>query len=72
MKLLTACVFKSVDCVGQEADTAEETCALLFVNLLMVPHTDGDGVCLSNVTKKRKSRKKGGMYLLYMLLPNDL
>lgn len=39
---LTASVFESVDGVGQEADTAQETCALLFVDLLVVPYTDGD------------------------------
>lgn len=41
-QLLTASVFESVDGVGQEADTAQETCALLFVNLLVVPDADGD------------------------------
>lgn len=41
-QLLTASVFESVDGVGQEADTAQETCALLFVDLLVVPYTDGD------------------------------
>lgn len=43
-ELLTACVFESVDGIGQEADTAQETCALLFVDLLVVPYTDGYGV----------------------------
>lgn len=41
-QVLTASVFESVDGVGQETDTAEETCALLFVDLLVVPYTDGD------------------------------
>ncbi len=41
-RTLTASVFESVDGVGQEADTAQKTCTLLFVDLLMVPYTDGD------------------------------
>ena len=41
-QVLTASVFESVDCVGQEADTAEETCTLLFVDLLVIPYADGD------------------------------
>lgn len=40
--LLTASVFESVNSIGQEADTAQEPCALLFVDLLVVPYTDGD------------------------------
>lgn len=51
----TASVFESVDGIGQEADTAQETCALLFVDLLVVPYTDCDGVCLSNVSDGEKS-----------------
>lgn len=38
----TASVFQPVDGVGQEANTAQETCTLLFVDLLMVPYADGD------------------------------
>lgn len=49
---LTAGVYESVDGVGQEADTAQKTSALLFVNLLVVPYTDGDGVCFSNISGK--------------------
>lgn len=41
-QVLTASVFESVDGIGQEADTAQETRALLFVDLLVVPYTDGD------------------------------
>lgn len=50
IRTLTAGVYESVDGVGQEADTAQKTSALLFVNLLVVPYTDGDGVCFSNIS----------------------
>lgn len=50
IRTLTAGVYESVDGVGQEADTAQKTGALLFVNLLVVPHTDGDGVCFSDIS----------------------
>ena len=53
-QVLTASVFESVDGIGQEADTAQEACALLFVDLLVVPYTNGDGVCLSNVSKREE------------------
>lgn len=43
-QLLTARVFESVNGIGQEAYTAQETRALLFVDLLVVPYTDGYGV----------------------------
>lgn len=57
-RLLTACVFKAVDGVGQKADTAQETSSLLLVNLLVIPHTDGDGVRFSNVSKEREKCTK--------------
>lgn len=41
---LTACVFKAVDSVGQKADTAQEPSPLLLVNLLVIPHADGDRI----------------------------
>lgn len=43
-QVLTARVFESVDGVGQEPDAAEESRALLFVDLLVIPDTDGNGV----------------------------
>lgn len=57
-QVLTACVFKSVDSVGQEADAAKKTCALLFVDLLVVPYADSNGVCLSNIAVRRKWKKE--------------
>lgn len=57
-KVLTACVFESVDGVGQETDTAQKTRSLLFVDLLVVPDTDGDGICLSNVSDMGRNRVK--------------
>lgn len=50
MPTLTAGVYESVDGVGQEADTAQKSSTLLFVNLLVVPYTDGDGVRFSNIS----------------------
>lgn len=41
---LTACVFKAIDGVGQKADTAQEPGPLLLMNLLVIPHTDSDGI----------------------------
>lgn len=41
---LTACVFKAVDSIGQKADTAQEASSLLLMDLLVIPHADGDGV----------------------------
>ena len=46
---LTASVFESADGVGQQPHAAQEAGALFLVDLLMVPHADGDGVCLANV-----------------------
>lgn len=43
-QLLTARVFESVNGIRQEAYTTQETRALLFVDLLVVPYTDGYGV----------------------------
>lgn len=54
---LTVGVFKSVDGVGEEADATQKTRTLLFVDLLVVPHTDGDGICLSNISGSRKKKK---------------
>lgn len=50
IRTLTAGVYESVDGVGQEADAAQKTSTLLFVNLLVVPNADGDGVCFSNIS----------------------
>ena len=53
---LTAGVFEAVDGVGEKAYTAQEAGPLLLVNLLVVPHTDGDGVRLPNVPVEGKER----------------
>lgn len=50
---LTAGVFEAVDGVGEKAYTAQEASPLLLVNLLVVPHTDGDGVRLPNVPMEK-------------------
>lgn len=57
-RLLTAGVFESVDGVGQEAHTAQKTRALLLVDLLVVPHTDGDRVSLADVSDREERAKK--------------
>ncbi len=49
--ILTARVFQPLDGVGQDFDTAKETGSLLLVYLLVVPHTDGDGVLVANITE---------------------
>lgn len=46
---LTASVLQTADGVGQQPHTAQEASALLLVDLLVVPHTDGDGVGLPDV-----------------------
>lgn len=51
---LTACVFQSINGVGEESHAAEKSRALLLMDLLMVPHADGDGVRLPNIPAKRK------------------
>lgn len=53
---LTAGVFEAVDGVGEKAYTAQEASPLLLVNLLVVPHTDGDGVRLANISEERRER----------------
>lgn len=53
--ILTACVFEAVDGVGQETYTAQKASSLLFVDFLMVPHTNSDGVQLADVSVKRKN-----------------
>jgi len=49
-KLLTACVLEALNCVGHDTNTTQESSALLFVNFLMVPHTDCNAITLANVT----------------------
>lgn len=58
IRTLTAGVYESVDGVGQEADAAQKTSTLFFVNLLVVPNTDGDGVCFSNISGSRRYQAK--------------
>lgn len=53
-RTLTACVFKAVDRVGQKADTAQEPSPLLLVNLLVIPHTDGDRIRFSDVPEGKE------------------
>lgn len=55
---LTACVFKAVDSVGQKADTAQEPSPLLLVNLLVIPHADGDRIGLPDVSEGKKRRRR--------------
>lgn len=50
---LTSSVFELVDGIGHDAYTSQETSALLLVDLLVVPHTDGDGVFVTNIPRKR-------------------
>lgn len=50
---LTASVFKAVDGVGQEADTPQESSSLLFVDLLVIPHADCDGIRLPDVSEEK-------------------
>lgn len=47
--LLTAGVLETADGVGQQPYAAQESGALLLVDLLVVPHADGDGVGLPDV-----------------------
>lgn len=51
--ILTACVFEAVDGVGEEPHTAQKASALLFVDFLMVPHANSDGVQLPDVSVQR-------------------
>lgn len=46
---LTASVLEAADGVGQQSHAAQEAGALLLVDLLVVPHADGDGVGLPDV-----------------------
>lgn len=57
---LTARVFKAVDGVGQKADTAQEPSPLLLVNLLVIPHADGDGIRFPDVSEG-KNREGGDL-----------
>lgn len=51
--ILTARVFQPVDGVREEPYTAQEASALLFVDFLMVPHANSDGVQLPDVPVRR-------------------
>lgn len=53
---LTACVFKAVDRIWEEANTAEEPSSLLLVNLLVIPNTDSDWVRFPNVSEKGETQ----------------
>lgn len=46
---LTASVLEAADGVGQQPHAPQESGALLLVDLLVVPHADGDGVGLPDV-----------------------
>lgn len=46
---LTSGVFQPADGIGKETNATQEACPLPLVDLFMVPYTDGDRVCLSNV-----------------------
>lgn len=54
---LTACVFKAVDSIGQKADTAQKASSLLLMDLLVIPHADGDGIRFSNVSVGKEKRR---------------
>lgn len=51
---LTSCVFQPADGIRKQSYAAQKTCPLSFMDLLVVPYTDGDGVCFTNVAKKTK------------------
>ena len=50
---LTSSVFELVDGIGHDAYTSQEASALLLVDLLVVPHTDSDGVFVTNIPRKK-------------------
>lgn len=54
---LTASVFKAVDGIGQEADTPQESSSLLFVDLLVIPHADCDGIRLPDVSEEKNTSR---------------
>lgn len=49
-KLLTPCVLQTLNCVGHDTDTAQESSTLLLVYFLVVPHTDCNTITFTNVT----------------------
>lgn len=54
---LTACVFKAVDGVGQEADTPKESSSLLLVDFLVIPHAYCDGIRLPDVSEEKNTNR---------------
>ena len=59
MCVLTARVLEAVDGVGQQPHAAQEPRPLLLVDLLVVPHADGDGVRLTDVPGDRRGGDRG-------------
>lgn len=57
MLQLTASVLETANGVGQQPNAAQEASALLLVDLLVVPHTDGDGVGLPDVPVRGETRR---------------
>lgn len=53
---LTACVFKAVDRIWEEANTAEESSPLLLVNLLVIPNTDSDRVRFPYISEEGREK----------------
>lgn len=50
---LTSCIFQPADGIGKKSYAAQEARPLSFMDLFVVPYTDGDRVCLSNVAENR-------------------
>lgn len=55
---LTASVLEATDGVGQQTYAAQKSCALFFVDLLMVPHTDGDRVSLPDIPERGEGGRR--------------
>lgn len=49
---LTACVLESVNGVGEESHASQKSRSLFLMDLLMVPHADGDGVRLPDIPEE--------------------
>lgn len=50
MDTLTASILQPADRVGQQLDAAQEAGSLLLVDFPVIPHADGYGVALPNIS----------------------
>ena len=64
---LTSCIFQTQYCLRRQSYTAEETCALSFMNFLLIPYANSDGVVFTHKSKIKKNSVKNTSILAIKL-----